>query len=350
MSEEGRPRHVIEWVNYAEPGDNPDESALESSEVLDSSYASADTFVSVEEQESVVPVESRTTVVASVGETFGEPLLGSSPKSSFVVEDEARDMASARANQLVAELEAVFFQLGEIKDDVDTGLDEMSASEMSTCVVDLKNLRVELVKANQELNLLCKKKEYDERVKTELGESKLVLNALKGRLAGLESMKDKAEEAKQQHAAAVEQMKVDSKIAAFKRSYREVESMYVALNKSYSAPGGVRLTCEQMLKRHQDVPALASEFDSFRERVDRLINQTDVVFPEKEGMIDAAIDSMTKLEKNKFIYEKRTYDDLVANDLTGKSGNLLNPSILMLASSVVFLALEMTFILSNPSS
>ena len=98
MSEEGRPRRAIERVNYAEPGDNPDESALESTEVLDSSYASVDTFVSVEEQESIVPVESRTTVVASVGETFGEPLLGSSPKSSFVVEDEARDMASARAN------------------------------------------------------------------------------------------------------------------------------------------------------------------------------------------------------------------------------------------------------------
>ena len=71
-----------------------------------------------------------------------------------------------------------------------------------------------------------------------------------------------------------------------------------------------------MIKRHQDIPALASEFDSFRERVDRLINQTEVVFTEKEGMIDTAVASMAQLEKNKLAYEKRAYDDLVANDLT----------------------------------
>ena len=317
MSEEGRPRRGIQRVDYAEPGDNPDESALEPSDV-----ASVNTsYVSVEGEESFASVESRTTV-ASVGESIGEPLLGSSPKSAAAfVEDEARDMASARANQLIAELEAVFFQLGEIKEDVDGGIDTMSGTELSGCVADLKNLRVELVKAHQELNLLSKKREYDDRVNQELAESKLVLNTLKGRLSGLECMKDKADEARQQQAAAVERLRNDSKVAAFKRSSKEINTMYVNLNQTYTAPSAM-LTRDQMLKRHADVPALASEFDSFRERVDRLINQTDLLFPEKEQMIDDAVDLLAKLETSKLAYEKKAYDDLVANDLTEQKRKL----------------------------
>ena len=316
MSGEGRSRRNIQRVNYAEPGDNPDESALEPSvEGVQSSAAAAETsFTSVDDQDSFVSAESQTTVVASVGDTIGEPLLGSSPNPS-VVEEDVRDMASSRANQLTAELEAIFFQVGEIKDDVETGLEAMSTTELNGYIADLKDLRVQLVKAHQELNLLTRERQYDDRVKQELAGSKVVLNSMKGKLSAVESMKDKAEAAKQQHVATVERMKIDAKVAAFKRSGKEIDSMYVSLNKAYTAPS-VTLTREQMLKRHQDVPALASEFDSFRERVDRLINQTDVVFVEKESMIDAAVDLLGKLERSKNAYEKRAYDDLVANDLT----------------------------------
>ena len=350
MSEEGRPRRDIARVNYVEPGDNP-ESTLESSgEVVDSTAASADaSFASVDDNESFASVrsstavvasvdsnesfashttviasvhdsesfpsvESRDTVLASVGESVGEPLLGSSPKSS-VVEEEASEMASSRANQLVAELEAVFFQLEEIKDDVDAGLETMSSTELNSYAKDLKDLRVQLVKANQELNLLTKQREYDGKATQKLADSKVTLNAIKGKVSAAESMKEKDEETKQRQAAEFERRKIESKIAAFKRSCKEIDSMYVGLNKAYTAPS-VRLTREQMLKRHQDVPALASEFDSFRERVDRLINQTEVVFVEKEKMIDEAVDLLGKLEQSKVTYEKRSYDDIVANDLT----------------------------------
>ena len=61
MSEEGRPRRDIPRVNYVEPGDNPDESALDSSdEVVDLTAASAD--------ESFASVQSRTTVVDSLND------------------------------------------------------------------------------------------------------------------------------------------------------------------------------------------------------------------------------------------------------------------------------------------
>ena len=142
-------------------------------------------------------------------------------------------------------------------------------NEVNNSVMDLKNLGVELVKANQELNLVSKKREYDERVKMELGESKIVLNALKGRLSGLDSMKDKAEEAKKQQAAAVEQMKLILK-SLRSRSLIEKLNPCMLSYKSYSAPG-VGLACEQRLKRHRDVPALPSEFAYEKRTYDDLI-------------------------------------------------------------------------------
>ena len=246
MSEEGRPRRDIPRVNYVEPGDNPDESALESSdEVVDLTAASADeSFASVQSRTTVdtsaddnesfasvhshatvvvaslennesfasVPshtttvvasvndsgsfpsVESRDTVLASLGESVGEPLLGSSPRSS-VVEEEASEMASARSNQLMAELEAIFFQLEEIKEDVDTGLETMSSTELNSYAKDLKDLRVQLVKANQELNLVTTQRDYDVKVKQKLADSKVTLNVVKGKMSAAESMKEKDEEA-----------------------------------------------------------------------------------------------------------------------------------------------------------
>ena len=73
-------------------------------------------------------------------------------------------MAAARANQLTAELEAIFFQMNELVDDVTSG-DAMSAAELSSTCAELKDLRVQMVKSHQELNLVSTKKEYDDKVK-----------------------------------------------------------------------------------------------------------------------------------------------------------------------------------------
>ena len=207
MSGEHRSRRNIPRVDYTEPGDDPVESASESS-----SASSLDSL------------DHDTTVVAS--ESFGEPLSGSSPKFS-IVEREAREMATSRANQLTAEVEVVFFQLGEIKEDVNDGLNTMSMADLNSCASELKDLRITLVKAHQELNLVSNERSYDDRVREELAESKLVLNNVKGRLSALDSTKVKAEESRQQHAATVERMMNDAKVNAFRRSYREIESMFV---------------------------------------------------------------------------------------------------------------------------
>ena len=96
---------------------------------------------------------------------------------------------------------------------------------------------MELVKANQELNLVSKKREYDDRVEQELAKSKATMNAVKGMMLSYESSREKADEAKQQQAAAVERLKIESKIAAFKRSSKEIDTMYVTLHKAYTFVG-----------------------------------------------------------------------------------------------------------------
>ena len=143
MSGEGRrSRRNVTRVDYTEPGDDPIEPASESSPSTssDSSFAEGDI-----------------TVVAS--ESL-ESLSGFSPEEGvdIDIEREAREMPASRANQLIAEVEAVFFQLGEIKEDVSQGLDKMSVAELTDCATELKDLRVTLVKANQELNLVSNDK------------------------------------------------------------------------------------------------------------------------------------------------------------------------------------------------
>ena len=91
--------------------------------------------------------------------------------------------------------------------------------------------------------------------------------------------------------------------------------MFVTLNTKYSA-SFLGLNRDDMLKRHKDIPSLLSEYDAFRERVEHVMNQTDVVFKEKEESVDYLVNLLAKLTKNKDAYEKKAYENLVANDLT----------------------------------
>lgn len=288
MSESQRPVRNVGRVNYTEPGDSPDLSALEFS--------------------AEAPCDSSGNSVSEGSSLFSSP-------NSSVVEEEAIAMATARANQLIAEMEAIFFQLGEIAEDITERLDTMSTSELNSCSSEIKELRVALVKANQELNLVSNGRDYDKRAKEELALSKDVLNQVKTKFSTQELSREKADEIRQQEQMRMEQMKFNSKIAAFQRSKNEIQTMFVALNDRYSAPV-IDLSRDEMLKRHKDVSALSSEFDVFRERVDRLMNQTDLVFNDKEKIIEYVVDLLGKLTKSKEVYEKRSYEDLVTNDLT----------------------------------
>ena len=251
---------------------------------------------------------------------------GSSLQNLTVVGEEADevvDMANARVVQLVVELDAVFFQLEELDETVENDLHEMGVRQLTEHLSEVKDLRVSLVKLSSELKLLSQEthKDYADKIQLLHVSSKKSLTSLKSRLHGVEATKEKSEAVRQQEVEKMEKLKIDSRISAFKRSVAEVNSMYVKLNGAYTSCH-ISLTREQMLKRHSDVPTLASEFDTFRSRVNGLIQQTDVMFPEKEKMLDDAMNVLGLLEKSKEIREKRVYDDLVANDLTEEKRKL----------------------------
>ena len=81
-------------------------------------------------------------------------------KCSIIVR-KAREMTASRNNQLTAEVEAVFFRLREIKEDDNNELDTMPAGDSTSCVIELKDLRVTLVAVNRELNLVSNEYEFE---------------------------------------------------------------------------------------------------------------------------------------------------------------------------------------------
>ena len=113
----------------------------------------------------------------------------------------------------------------------------MSTNELNNYSVELKDLRVQLVKASQELNLVSNLREFDERVKQELFSSKDVMSRVKLKLSSQESSKEEADEKKQKELWTLEQMKFQAKVAAFRRSSKEIETMYMRLNQLYSVTG-----------------------------------------------------------------------------------------------------------------
>ena len=276
----------------------------------------------------------------TVTESAPDPTLG----SGLLVDEVAADMAASRANQLVAELEATFFQLNELMEEVEEG--GMPDSQLSSAWTEIKELRVRIVKVSQELNLVSAHRDHMPRVDQKLETSKLVMRNLKRQLAGIESHRENVEKSEKEAQARVEKLKHSTQVASFKRALNEIKTMYANMSQSYSIPA-TTFTRDQMLKRHKDIPALASEFDVFRERVDRLM-QSEVLFPNRELMIDEAVNYMGLLEDGKRKYEKRAYDDLVANDLTENKLKLaesiqidVEPSVEPSVSVTIFIHLNL---------
>ena len=65
-------------------------------------------------------------------------VVGVLPNTSGVHE-EAVVMAEGRANQLIAEIEAIFFQLTKIAEDLEERIDVMGNNELNSCLTDLKD-------------------------------------------------------------------------------------------------------------------------------------------------------------------------------------------------------------------
>ena len=254
-------------------------------------------------------VESDTTSATSLTISDEAATTATSIDNSVFV-----SMDNPRYNQLVAELETIFFQLEEIKDVVEDELGTMSLKNASSQYDELKELRVNMVRFGQELRLVVQgedgAKEFLEKVAVSCQASREHLKLIKDRVSELEGIASN----QLSHARELEYQKLCAKRLAFDTMTQEINSMYVKLNTSYTVGPG-ELTRDEMLKRKEDKPALAAEFDRFRERVDRLVC-TDVFFEGKNKVIADALQLLSILGRGKSTYEKRVYDDLLANDLT----------------------------------
>ena len=135
-------------------------------------------------------------------------------------------------------------------------------------------------------------------------------------LMGFEERKhDQAEIEKENQLKDEKLMQERSKMLAFQRTVKEVEKTYTMLNDKYNKPC-IDLNRSEILKHKDDITMLTSEFDKMRERVDRLINYTDLYFGKKEETLDYVSGLLSKLESSKHQYERDVYHVLVANDLT----------------------------------
>ena len=299
-----RPRRNIDRVDYTVPdeGDGFDVESLTGTEENDiegfETASSGATDVSFEDTVVAEPVEQ-----AAV-----EPIL-----SESVV------MADARVRELTAELETVFFQLDEIADDAeDDELVNMSLREATRLHEELKVLRVNMIKLHHEYKLISANDAYAVRVPAKSNETNDLRKKLKTRISALEGAQAKVEDDQAARLRDLEYQKEVARQRAFLRAAKEIENMFVKLNNAYTAPAR-DLNRDAMLKRRDEKPILAVEFDRFRERVDNLI-QTDVLLQNREAKLDEIVRLSEQLEYSKELYEKKVYDDLVANDLTEEVG------------------------------
>ncbi len=255
--------------------------------------------------ESSTSVESNTSFATAL--TVGDDATASIDNNVFV------SMDNPRCNQLVAELETIFFQLEEIKDIVEDELGTMSLKNATSQYDELKELRINMVRFGQELKLLSQGEDLNDVLKKVEASSQISkghLKTIKNRVSELERIdSDQLSEARE-----ADYQRLRSKRLAFDTMVKEINGMYVRLYAAYTAKP-VNLSRDEMLKRKEDKPILASEFDRFRERVDKLVS-TDIFFEQKEKIIEEVVHLLSMLEANKFAYEKKVYDDLVANDLT----------------------------------
>ena len=312
-----RSRTGAAQVNYANFSDEDIDASITSdvnttgTAILDTEHAVGDISVHSE----VALVENTDIPIQDTEHAAGDNSVASSSTLAGHADQSGVDMAAdLRRTQLVAELETMFFQIGEIDEIVVEDLASLSLKDAAQQHDELKELRVSMVKVNTELNLLHDNKEYDKKVKDLCTASKDTLKRLKSRMTTIEKNNEQSVLAHNNSLRTAEQQKNQARQQAFLRASKEIKTMFVTLNSSYAAPA-YALDRAAMLKRNEDKASLALEFDRFRERVDKLI-QTDVVVGNREEELDYVQQLLAQLEKSKQLYETKMYSDLVANDLT----------------------------------
>ena len=238
-----------------------------------------------------------------------EPVVGEELAEVHVTIEEV-EMAAPELRKTVAALQTNMFQISEIVESMDD-LKLLSKNEVMKMHDELKQLRVELVNLNSEINLVeDPKHNYDDDVKKLLSETKDNLRDLKLYLSNLDSVDEQMKA--DRDAAAKDEEK--AKVEAFKRAVQDIKAMKSSLENMYTT---VNLSKEpkDILRRDKDKGLIAAEFTRMRDAIDKLMTQTDVI-PGKESALQEIRSFVPAIEKWKKVYEDKIHKDLIEHDLT----------------------------------
>ena len=249
-----------------------------------------------------------------------EPVVGEELAEVHVTIEEV-EMAAPELRKTVAALQTNMFQISEIVESMDD-LKLLSKNEVMKMHDELKQLRVELVNLNSEINLVeDPNHNYDDDVKKLLSETKDNLRDLKLYLSNLENV-DEQMKADRDAAAKDERIRLrdekaaeeKAKVEAFKRAVQDIKAMKSSLENMYTT---VNLSKERndILRRDKDKGLIAAEFTRMRDAIDKLMTQTDVI-PGKESALQEIRSFAPAIEKWKKVYEDKIHKDLIEHDLT----------------------------------
>ena len=300
-------------VNYREVSVDEEDNSTDSEEQFFSEFdGSLDSPVNTLESTAVATEDVASVSFAGNLNSLASPEEGD---ISEVTSDSIDTMAQSRVTQLSAELGTLLFQIDEIAENISEEIQVMSLGNATEQYSELKELRINMIRVQKELALLASGDNYATQVNQVIESSKNNMKILKTRINALEKKKDQVEEDRLQEIREAEEEKKKSRKLAFETMANEVKLMYTKLNNVYAAPAR-DLTRDQMLRRKDEKPALALEFDRFRELVDKLLCDVETQFPEKERIVQEVLHLSGLLGTTKATFEKRVYDNLLANDLT----------------------------------
>ena len=145
--------------------------------------------------------------VTAVGPPVSTPIVGSSVAPASLRFDPPVAMANAKIPELVAELETLKFQIEEEVEIVQDELLALSLKDLTEHQNEIKDLRVRLVRTQNELEQLGGGARHADSVKETTQSSKEVLKSVRARVAVLEKDKVKVEEDRVNGERAAEQQK-----------------------------------------------------------------------------------------------------------------------------------------------
>ena len=217
-------------------------------------------------------------------------------------------------------LAGVIIQVEELLEDIDDSSGTASLNENRKYYNDLKPLRVAVVQISSELQALLGENYpaiTENKVEKILKQSKETLGTLKkivvggdGEIAKETEREKLVEQEKQFH-------EIKAREFAFNKILNELKLTGDNLIHSYDVTkDNDNIADYIVLKRKEMKATYSADFERMKMLLDRLFEFTDVVFADKEKVINYYVQRINDLQKLKYAFENKLIADLETNDLT----------------------------------